>query len=58
MSDQARAGKACIELHDAEACIRLIRGVSLPADMQPFREGLLTRLRDAIEEGARWRESP
>lgn len=45
--------KACIELHDAEACIRLIEGVSLPLDMEPFRDGLLARLRAAIEEEER-----
>lgn len=42
-----------VALHDIEACIRLIDGMSLPTDMQPWRDGLLKRLRKAIEEGAR-----
>lgn len=36
---------------DVEACIRLVEGQSLPLDMEPWRDGLLRRLRAALAEG-------
>lgn len=39
-----------IGLMDAKAASRLIEGMSLPMDMQPWREGLLRRLNRAIWE--------
>ncbi len=45
MSDEVSISK-----DDAEALYRLVNGMSLPLVMGPWRDGLLARLRAAIDE--------
>lgn len=39
-----------VSLDDIESCIRLVRGTSLPEDMQAWRDGLLRRLQQVVDE--------
>ena len=46
--ENARLRSSVLNADDIEACIRLIDGMSLPADMQTWRGGLVDRLRKAV----------
>lgn len=41
--------KVAVEYADLLSAISLIRGISLPLDMNPWRDGILNRLNAALE---------